>query len=194
MDCRTNGPALCAVFQTVSPATTTSAVAAPKLGLDMQHAHTQPNGAYHYHAVARAANQRYLDALAVVDRPGATRRQLDRACEPVRFRQRRRRGLNLLRDEEQQLFRAVLQGQHRLHGFRNADIARYLDPALRDPACQRRRTACISRQLQLLRAHGLIAKIPHSYRYRVTAHGEALMSSAIYLRYKSFPLELANAA
>ena len=30
IDSRTNGPALCAVFQTVSPDTTTSAVAAPR--------------------------------------------------------------------------------------------------------------------------------------------------------------------
>jgi len=149
---------------------------------------------YHYHAVARAANQRYLDALAVVDRPCATRRQLDRACEPVRFHQRRRRGLNLLRDDEQRLVLAVLQGPHRLHGFRNADIARYLDPTPRDPAAQRRRTVRLSRQLQLLRAHGLIAKVPHRYRYRVTPRGDALMTAAIYLRYKSFPLELANAA
>lgn len=149
---------------------------------------------YHYHAVARAANQRYLNALAVVDRPCATRQQLDRACDPVRYRQRRRRGLNLLRDEEQRLFRAVLQGQHRLNGFRNADVVRYLDPMPREPMAHRRRTARVSRLLQLLRAHGFVAKIPHSYRYRITAHGEAIMSTAIYLRYKSFPNELANAA
>jgi len=149
---------------------------------------------YHYHAVARTANQRYLDALAVVDRPDTTRRQLDRACEPVHFHQRRRRGFNLLRDDEQRLFRAVLQGGYRLHGFRNADIAHYLDPTPRDPASQRCRTTRVSRQLQLLRAHGFIAKIPHSYRYRVTRRGEAIMSAAITLRYKSFPAELTTAA
>lgn len=149
---------------------------------------------YHYHAVARAANQRYLDALAVVDRPNSTRRQLNRACEPVRHHHRRHRGLNLLRADEQQLFRAVLQGSHRLHGFRNADIVRYVDPKPRDPAARRRRTVRVSRQLQLLRAHGLIAKIPHSYRYRVTPNGETMMSTAIYLHYKSFPTELADAA
>jgi hypothetical protein len=149
---------------------------------------------YHYYAVARAANQRYLDALAVVDRPDTTRRQLDRASEPTRFHRRRRRALNLLCDGEQRLFLAVLQGQHRLHGFRNTDVARYLDPRPRTTAGQRRQTARISRQLQLLRAHGLIAKIPHSYRYRVTAHGEALMTTAVYLRHKSFPKEFVNAA
>jgi hypothetical protein len=149
---------------------------------------------YHYHAVARAANQRYLDALAVVDRPCATRKILNRVSEPVPFKQRRRRGLNLLSERDQRLFLAVLQGPHQLHGFRNADIANYLDPTPRGAAAKRRQTARISRQLQLLRAHGLIAKIPHSYRYRATPHGEALMTSAIYIRHKSFPQELANAA
>jgi len=149
---------------------------------------------YHYHAVASAANQRYLDALAVVDRPCATRPQLHRACEPVRFHHRRHRGLNLLRDSEQRLFLAILQGGHRLHGFRNADIVRFLDRTRGDATARRRRTVQVSRQLHLLRAHGFIAKIPHSYRYRLTTLGEAMMSTAVYLRYKSFPKELADAA
>src|SRR4029077_16604310 len=36
---------------------------------------------YHYQHVAQAANQRYLDALAVVDMPSATEKQLDRLCQ-----------------------------------------------------------------------------------------------------------------
>ena len=36
---------------------------------------------------------------------------------------------------------------------------------------RRRRTAHVSRLLHLLRAYGLIAKIPHSHRYRVTFKG-----------------------
>jgi hypothetical protein len=147
---------------------------------------------YHYHAVARAANQRYLDALAVVDVPCATAQQAERVSAPVRFHGRRRRALNLLRSQEQRLFFAVLQGESRLHGFQNRDVAKFLFP---QPAATRaqqyRRTAHVSRLLQLLRGHGLIAKIPHSHRYRVTAKGEAIMGTAIYLRCKAFPKELA---
>jgi hypothetical protein len=150
---------------------------------------------YHYHHVARAANQRYLDALAVVDPPQASAKQLDRVSEPARFHHRRRRGLNLLRAAAQRLFRAVLRGEHRLNGFRNRDVAQhwFATPA-RDRSERRRRTAAVSRQLQLLRAHGLIAKIPHSQRYRVTPQGEALMSAALYVRYKAFPKELDDVA
>jgi hypothetical protein len=150
---------------------------------------------YHYHEVAQAANTRYLNALAVVDMPSATRKQLDRVCEPVQYHHHRQRGLNLLQAQEQRLFLAVLRGDHLLNGFRNRDLAEHLYPRpTQDGQEQRRRTAQISRQMQLLRAHGLIAKIPHSYRYKVTAKGHALMSTAIYLRYKAFPKELQRVA
>jgi hypothetical protein len=48
--------------------------------------------------------------------------------------------------------------------------------------------------LHLLRAHGLIATIPHTHRYRVTTKGEAVMSAALYARYKVFPKELQHVA
>jgi hypothetical protein len=150
---------------------------------------------YHYHEVAHAANDRYLSALAVVDRPQASLKVLDRVNKPARLGQRRRRGLNLLRVEEQTLFRAVLRGEHQINGFRNRDIQAVLFPKqVRDDGERRRRTAHVSRLLQLLRAHGLIAKIPHSHRYRVTAKGEVLMSAAIYARHKLFPKELQGVA
>jgi hypothetical protein len=150
---------------------------------------------YQYHAVARAANQRYLEALAVVNPPVALAQQLDRVSRPVRFHGRRRRGLNLLGATEQKLFLAVLQGRHRLNGFQNRDVALALlgaPPVAK--AARRQRTARVTRWLQLLRAHGLIAKASHGHRYQVTAKGEAIMSSAIYVRYKTFPNDLEDVA
>jgi hypothetical protein len=150
---------------------------------------------YHYHDVARASNDRYLAALATVAMPCATVQQLDRVQQPVRYRGRRQRALNVMSAAEQSLFLAVLRGNHRLNGFRNADVAGVLFPT---PAhgCkeQRRRTAHVARKLQLLRAHGLIAAVPHSYRYHITAKGEELMGAAIYVRYKAFPKELSDVA
>jgi len=86
---------------------------------------------------------------------------------------------------------AVLRGEHIARGFYARDIARQLGLArVHDPHEQRRRSARVSRQLQLLRAHGLIAKIPHTRRYRVTATGFAFMSAAVYLRHKTFPADM----
>jgi len=150
---------------------------------------------YHYHEVARAANERYLGALAVVDRPTASAQALDQASKPTRRGRRRYRGLNLLRWQEQVLFRAALRGEHHLNGFRNRDLQAALFPTrVQDSVEQRRRTAHVSRLLQLLRAHGLIAKVPRAHRYRVTTKGEALMSASIYARHKVFPRELKGVA
>jgi len=121
--------------------------------------------------------------------------RLDRLNKPARFQNRRRRGLNLLHPDEQQLFFAVLQGPHRLNGFRNHDILRQLFPtADSDPRQTQRRRNQVTRKLQLLRAHGLIAKVPHSHRYRITNQGEAMMTKAVYARYKLFPKELSLVA
>jgi len=92
--------------------------------------------------------------------------------------------LNPLRREEIDLFFAALNGVHRVHGLRNRDLARALyDTPPKDQAERRRRTAQISRKLQLLRAHGLIKKTSHSHRYEITSKGETLMSTALHLRY-----------
>ncbi len=146
---------------------------------------------YRYHAVARAANERYLNALAVVDVPCATAKQVDRVSKPATFGPRRRRGLNLLHPDEQRLFRAVLRGDWRLNGFRNCDLVQEIFGSATVAAEEkRRRSLRVCRQLQLLRAHGLIAKIPHSNRYQVTTKGEALMVSTVYLRFIAFPKAL----
>ena len=150
---------------------------------------------YHDHAVARAGNARYLHALAAVERPPASAKILERVSQPARLGRRRRRGLNLLRVQEQQWFRAVLRGEHPINGFRNRDVQAVLfGPRVRNGAEQRRRTAHVSRLLHVLRAHGLIAELPPTHRYRVTTKGETLMSAALYARYKRFPKELQGVA
>jgi hypothetical protein len=144
-----------------------------------------------YAEVSHQATHRYLQALAVVEDPRVSAQVLDHACNPVPFAGRRRRGLNPLSRADQQLFRAVLRGEHIQRGFYARDIAQHLGlPKSADAQEQRRRSGRVGRLLQLLRAHGLIAKIQHTRRYRVTPKGFALMSSAVFLRHKAFPADM----
>jgi hypothetical protein len=150
---------------------------------------------WRYAEVSSASNSRYLEALSVLDDDSAARRLLDRATRPAQLGGRRRRALQPLSPADQALFLAALRGEHRLRGFRNADLRAHLDPAdAHDAGERRRRSARVTRRIQLLRAHGLIAKIPRTRRYRLTHNGELLMSSAIYVRYKHLPQELHDAA
>jgi hypothetical protein len=143
--------------------------------------------------VSRQATHRYLDALAVVEDPRVSAQVLDRACTPVPFKGRRRRALNPLSPQEQQLFLAVLRGEHIQRGFYARDIAGPLGLGrTRDPQERRRRSGRVGRLLQLLRAHGLIHKLPHTRRYRVSEKGFVLMSAAIHLRFRAFPKDMAG--
>jgi hypothetical protein len=150
---------------------------------------------WRYAEVSRAANGRYLEALAVVDDDSRARRLLDRVTKPAKLNGRRKRALQPLSPGDQDLFLAALRGEHRLHGFRNRDIAQQLYPkGTRDAAERRRRCARVTRLIQVLRAHGLVAKIPRTRRYRVTAQGELLMSAAIKVKEIDLPREISEAA
>jgi hypothetical protein len=146
---------------------------------------------YRYAQVGQKANERYLEALAVVDDLGVGQRELDRRCAPVLYQGRRRRALQVLGRDDQALFQATLRGEHAVRGFRNGDLAVLLfGPRPQDPLERRRQCGRVSRRISLLRAHGLVAKYPRSRRYRVTGSGQRLMSTAIHLRSKLFAKEL----
>jgi hypothetical protein len=146
---------------------------------------------YRYAQVSQQANARYLEALAVVDDLGVGQRELDRRCAPVPYQGRTRRALQPLGRDDQALFAAALRGEHAVRGFRNGELAeRLFGPRPSDPTERRRQCGRVSRRISLLRAHGLVAKIPRTRRYRVTESGQRFMSTALHLRSKLFPKEL----
>lgn len=149
---------------------------------------------WRYAEVSRLANARYLEALAVVDDDGVVRAQLERLTRPATLHGQSKRPLQLLSPADQALFKAVLRGEHRLGGFANRDLARelYRTPST-DAAERRRRCGRVTRLIQLLRAHGLVAKIPRARRYRLTSPGETLLAAAIYVRHHYLPKHLREA-
>ncbi len=150
---------------------------------------------WRYAEVARASNSRYLEALAVVNDDRKARQLLDKATTTAALNGRRKRALQPLSPADQKLFLAVMRGEHRLRGFRNRDLEQRLyDEMPKDDAEKRRRCGRVSRLIQLLRAHELVAKIPHTRRYRITTKGETLMSAAIKIKHLEFPKAMSAAA
>jgi hypothetical protein len=150
---------------------------------------------YRYADVSRQANARYLEALVVVDDLSVGQRQLERRCAPVAYQGRQRRALQPLGRDDQALFQAVLRGEHTVRGFRNRELAAHLFGARPSDAAERRRQCGrISRLISLLRAHGLVAKVPRSRRYYVTTMGGRFMSTVIQVRHKLIPAKLSQAA
>lgn len=130
--------------------------------------------------VARSANHHYLTALSVVNDPAPAQQLLRLCTSRVQHHQRSYRGFNPAAQEDIALFKALLQGQHHLHGFRNATVRAVLYPsAPSDRQTQRRLAARVHRFLKRLHVRGLIARIPRSRRWRVSPNGHAFMAMAI---------------
>ena len=147
-----------------------------------------------YAEVARAANRRYLDALAGLEDPSAAIEALRTIASPVRREGRSYRGFNPASEDDSRLFAAVLRGEHALKGFRNRHIAQRLYPATKDPAERRRQSARVTRLLQRLHAHGLTAKIPRSQRWRVSRRGTLIMSCLLKVHRQDYHLLLSSKA
>jgi hypothetical protein len=133
--------------------------------------------------LSRAANARYLDALSVVPDPTPVHQLLDPLTQRRLIDDRSYRPLRPIAPDESARFAVLLRGPSALHGCRPRDLRRVLRPVEpTDPVEQKQLTGRVSRLLRLYRAHGLIAKIAHTHRYRVTPKGHQIMSTALRLR------------
>ncbi len=132
--------------------------------------------------VSEASNRRYLSALASV-RSGEALGQLSaELCRPLIKKGRRYRALNPWSEKDSELLSAISGGDWMLNGFRNRDIRLALYGQSPDPKQQRRSAARVTRQLGLLRAHGLIKKVSGTHRYVVTTEGRRILTALLTAR------------
>ena len=129
--------------------------------------------------VSRAANKRYLDALASTQVGTPLGQMAEPLCRPLTQDGRRYRALQPL-GTDAALLRALNRGEWTIAGLRNRDLQHLLYTGQpRDKKAARRRSAAISRKLRLLRAHGLIRKLPHTHRYLVTESGRVILTALV---------------
>ena len=133
--------------------------------------------------VSQQCNERYLGALSSVEVSPRLEEVAERLEGPTKWKGKRVRGLHPFSGPDSTLFQAISRGEWTVRGFRNRD----LQPLLmhRPPASdeeKRRRSAWVSRQIRLLRAHGLIQKVPHENRYHLTAFGRVAVTTVLTAR------------
>lgn len=125
--------------------------------------------------VSRAANHRYLQAIASTQGNIPLAQAARRLTLPVHWQGRRYRAINPLEPHDGALLQEWV-----LVGFRNRDIRRDLYGVKpRDARRARRQCAAVGRRLRLLRAHGIIRKIPRTHRYTVSEQGRNLLTALI---------------
>ena len=127
--------------------------------------------------VSHKANERYLESLASVEETTPLAELTAAVCRRVRWHGGWVRALNPLAADDARLLEAVSRGEFLLNGVRNREL-RPLLFAEPSPAAERKRqAAAVTRQLRLLRAHGILRKVPKSHRYQVTAKGRTLLTA-----------------
>ena len=149
---------------------------------------------YRYREVSLAANERYLEALSVVDDPAPAYRQVEELAKPVVVAGRSHTGFNPASGADVKLFGAVLDGNHLVRGFRNAEIREALYGSTEDAGQRRRQSHAVGRLLKRLNVRGLIAKVPHSRRWQVSRKGHQLLGAIVQLYHYGLPAAVARAA
>lgn len=129
--------------------------------------------------ISHAANERYLQALSAVDSTVPLYQWTKQLCQPLRRDGQRYRALNPWSPKDKALLEAVNRGEFAINGFRNRDLRPLLYPTKVPTAELKRRAAAITRQLRLLRAHGLIKKISGTHRYVLTPKGRASITALL---------------
>jgi len=128
--------------------------------------------------VSQKSNERYLEGLAAVQHDQSLETTVQTICEPTVFQGRRVRALQPLSPEDGLLLATVIRGEFAINGFRNRDLRPLLFEDVETPPEEiKRQAAKITRLLRLLRAHGLIQKVPTTHRYTLTTKGRQTIAS-----------------
>ena len=130
--------------------------------------------------VSQQSNGRYLDALASVDTTTPLGKLVQGICRPVHRNGKRYRAMRPWSDEDRQLLETISRGEFATAGFRNRDLASHLYPSCHPTAEQKARVASkVSYRIGILRAHGLIRKVPRQRRYHLTAKGRQISTAIL---------------
>jgi len=131
--------------------------------------------------VSQQCNERYLDSLAACPTATTLGETVTGVCSRSKGVKRGARALNPWGEKDHRLLEFLAQGQWAIQGLRNRDLALWLDCQAneRPPDERRRLSARVSRQLRLLRAHGLIRKVPKTHRYQVTEKGKQVATLVV---------------
>jgi hypothetical protein len=132
--------------------------------------------------VSHAANERYLNALAVVDEKTPLGNEAQMICQPVRKDGQSYRALNPWSDKDGRLLEIVNRGEYAINGFRNRDLRALLYSTKATESEQKRRAGAVTRKLRLLRAHGMIRKVSGTHRYMVSERGRRIITALLSAR------------
>lgn len=135
--------------------------------------------------VSQASNERYIEALAGLDTDTPIKDLVQPICIPTKWKGKRVRQIQPWKKEDVELLMAIRRGEFCINGFRNKNLVQILYPQIDDFSSEKERkkaAARCTRKIRLLRAHGLIRKMPNSYRYVISKEGNEIIPAILGYR------------
>ena len=133
--------------------------------------------------ICQRANKQYLDALAAAADSTPLSEWTTPICQSVSYHGRSIRGLRPFAPEDSTLLAAVQRGEFTINGFRNRDLQAVLFSSTpKTDAERRQRSSIVTRQLRMLRAHGLIRKVTATHRDQVSDKGRRVITAILAAR------------
>ena len=130
--------------------------------------------------LSQNANKRYFEALAAADNPTPFGELVEPYCRPTRWKGKRVRTLNPMQPNDHALQQAIAHAEFNINGFRNRDLRALLFGASpRSKKVARSQSAAITREIRMLRAHGLVRKVPKSHRYQLPTDGRIFVTALL---------------
>jgi hypothetical protein len=119
------------------------------------------------------ANQRYIEFISAIDDMSVGVNNLNEISRTVVMDNRSYKGFNFFSDEDQEMLEALTSGEFNIRGFQNKNFQQMVKD---------KTSSQISRIIKRLRVHGLIKKIPCTYRYHVTKLGKYVITMGLKLK------------
>ena len=120
-----------------------------------------------------AANRRYLEFISDIDGNSVGLKILNKISKSIKENNRPYKGFNMFDNDDLKLLFAITSGEFNISGFQNKNLRQRLP----DKSCFQ-----ISRMLKLLRTHGMIKKISHTYKYYLIKLGREIIISALKMK------------
>lgn len=129
--------------------------------------------------VSQASNERYLDHLAAATVSETLLETAGDICKRIRKDGKNHRALNPWNGEDFQTLQFLARGEQQLNGFVNKQLREALYGKSGTAEERKKQSGQTTRRIRLLRAHGLIRKVPGSNRYQLTTKGRKVSAAIL---------------
>ena len=115
----------------------------------------------------------YLEFISSFDDHNNGRKKLDDVSRPQKEKERSYRGFNFFDSRDLSALEAIGRGEYMTFGMQRKNIRQHL-PEIKSSA--------MTRIFKRLRLHGLIEKIPGTYKYLVSTLGKEIIAAGLTVK------------